>query len=103
MSTIADIEYKASMGMPVSSKTVRAIEARINQVVQQSEYLKEAETRAVKNDAIGEVAVGDRGELFTVGADGDIKKVSIGDYNIEKHGPALTVNELIQQRKFNPT
>jgi hypothetical protein len=34
METIADIEYKASMGIPVSSKTVRAIEARINRVVQ---------------------------------------------------------------------
>jgi hypothetical protein len=33
METIADVEHKASMGMPVSSKTVRAIEARINRVV----------------------------------------------------------------------
>jgi hypothetical protein len=34
MSTIADLEYKASLGVPISSKTVRAIEAKINQVAQ---------------------------------------------------------------------
>ena len=103
METVADLEYKQSMGIPVSSKTVRRVEAQINRVVQQSKYLQDAESRAEKNDAFGEIAVGNRGELFTVGESGDIKKISIGDYNIEKYGPALTVNELIEQRKFNPT
>jgi hypothetical protein len=96
MESIADIEHKQSMGMPVSSRTVRRVEAQINRVVQQSKYLKEAEERAEKNDAFGEIAVGNRGELFTVSEDGDIKTVSIRDYNAEKHGPALTVNELIE-------
>ena len=100
---IGDLEYKQSMGLPVSSRAVRQIEARINRVVQQASYLKEAEDRAIKNDALGEIAVGDRGELFTIGEKGDIQKISIGDYDQEKHGPALTVNELIQQRKFNST
>ena len=103
MESIAEIEYQQSLGMPVSPRAVRSIQAGINRVVQQSKYLEDAESRAVKNDALGEIAVGDRGELFTVGTDGDIKRISIGDYNIEKHGPALTVNELIEQRKFNPT
>lgn len=103
METVADLEYKQSMGIPVSSKTVRRVEAQINRVVQQSKYLQDAESRAEKNDAFGEIAVGNRGELFTVGESGDIKKISIVDYNVEKHGPALTVNELIEQRKFNPT
>lgn len=103
METIADLEYKQSLGIPVNSKTVRRIEAQINRVAQQSKYLQDAESRAEKNEAFGEIAVGNRGELFTVGEKGDIKKISIGDYNIEKHGPALTVNELIEQRKFNPT
>ena len=103
METIADLEYKQSLGIPVNSKTVRRIEAQINRVVQQSKYLQDAESRAEKNEAFGEIAVGNRGELFTVGEKGDIKKISIGNYNIEKHGPALTVNELIEQRKFNPT
>lgn len=103
METVADLEYKQSMGIPVSSKTVRRVEAQINRVVQQSKYLQDAESRAEKNDAFGEIAVGNRGELFTVGKSGEIQKISIGDYDIEKHGPALTVNELIEQRKFNPT
>lgn len=103
METIADIEYKASMGMPVSSKTVRSIEARINRVVQQSKYLEEAEKRAVKSDAIGEIAVGDHGQLFVLDEEGDIKGVSASEYKIDEHGPALTVNQLIEHRKFNPT
>ena len=99
---ISDLEYKQSLGIPISSRIVRKIEAQINRVVQQATYLQKAEDRAQTNDALGEIAVGDRGELFVVDGQ-DIKKVSIGDYNIEKHGPALTVNELIEQRKFNPT
>jgi hypothetical protein len=59
MGVIADLEYKSSMGMPVSSKAVRSIEARINRVAQQAKYLEQAEERAVKNDALGEIAVGD--------------------------------------------
>jgi hypothetical protein len=41
--------------------------------------------------------------LFTFNKNGNIQQVSLGEYDIEKHGPALTVNELIEQRKFNPT
>jgi hypothetical protein len=40
MGVIADLEYKSSMGVPVSSKTVRSIEARINRVAQQAKYLE---------------------------------------------------------------
>lgn len=103
LEAVGDLEYKHSMGMPVSSKTVRKLEAQINRVIQQSNYLEQAEERAVKNDAFGEIAVGDRGELFTFTESGGIQKISAGSYNAEKHGPALTVNELIEQRKFNPT
>jgi hypothetical protein len=34
--------------------------------------LEQAEERAMKNEAFGEVAVGDRGELFTFSENGDI-------------------------------
>jgi hypothetical protein len=43
----------------VSARTVRSIQANINRVAQQAKYLEDAENRAVKNDAIGEIAVGD--------------------------------------------
>ena len=103
LKAVGDLEYKQSMGVPVSSRTVRKLEAQINKVIQQSNYLEQAEERAMKNEAFGEVAVGDRGELFTFSENGDIQKIAAGSYNAEKHGPALTVNELIEQRKFNPT
>lgn len=103
LETVGDLEYQVKMGMPVSSRSVRKIEAQINRVIQQADYLEKAEERAVKNDAFGEIAVGDRGQLFTFNQNGKIQQVSLGEYNIEKHGPALTVNELIEQRKFNPT
>lgn len=103
LKAVGDLEYKQSMGVPVSSRTVRKLEAQINRVIQQSNYLEQAEERAMKNEAFGEVAVGDRGELFTFSENGDIQKIAAGSYNAEKHGPALTVNELIEQRKFNPT
>lgn len=103
LKAVGDLEYKQSMGVPVSSRTVRKLEAQINRVIQQSNYLEQAEERAMKNEAFGEIAVGDRGELFTFSENGDIQKIAAGSYDTEKHGPALTVNELIEQRKFNPT
>lgn len=103
LQAVGDLEYKQSMGIPVTGKTVRKLEAQINRVIQQSNYLEQAEERAVKNDAFGEIAVGDRGELFTFTETGDIQKIAAGSYDPSKHGPALTVNELIEQRKFNPT
>lgn len=103
LKAVGDLEYKQSMGVPVSSRTVRKLEAQINRVIQQSNYLEQAEERAMKNEAFGEIAVGDRGELFTFSENGGIQKIAAGSYSAEKHGPALTVNELIEQRKFNPT
>lgn len=103
LSQIGELEYQQSLGIPISSRTVRKLEAQINRVVQQADYLQVAEERAMKNDSFGEIAVGDRGELFVFTDGGDIKKVAINEYDINKHGAALTVNELIEQRKFNPT
>ena len=100
---ISEVEYKIGLGFPINPRTVRTLEANINRVKKQSEYLKQAEERAVKNDALGEIAVGDRGQLFVFKQNGDISQVSMGEYDYEKHGAALTVNELIEQRKFNPT
>lgn len=100
---IYEVERKISMGLPVNPRTVRTLEAGINRVKKQSDYLKQAEERAVKNDALGEIAVGDRGQLFVFKENGDITQVSMNEYDYEKHGAALTVNELIEERKFNPT
>jgi hypothetical protein len=92
MESIADLEYQQSLGMPVSPRAVRSIQANINRVAQQSKYLEDAESRALKNDAMGEIAVGDQGQLFTLTSEGNIRSISASEYNYDKHGAAMTVN-----------
>ena len=103
MDQVSSIEHKLSMGLPVSPRAIREIETRANRVIQQNNYLKKAEEQASKNNALGEIAVGNRGQLYTMTDKGNIKEVSISDYDYEKNGPAMTVNELLENRKFNPT
>jgi hypothetical protein len=43
LETVGDLEYQVKMGMPVSSRSVRKIEAQINRVIQQADYLEKAE------------------------------------------------------------
>ena len=103
MDQVSSIEHKLSMGLPVSPRAIREIETKANRVIQQNNYLKKAEEQASKNNALGEIAVGNRGQLYTMTDKGNIKEVSISDYDYEKNGPAMTVNELLENRKFNPT
>lgn len=99
---VAALEKRIDQGLPVSNSAVYRLQAKANRVIQQAEYLKEAEKIANQNNALGEIAVGNSGELFTLDQSGNVKKISMTQYDIEKHGPALTVNELVKQRKFNP-
>lgn len=103
MNQVSKLDQRMAAGLPVSSKAIRDLEAQANRVIQQNDYLKEAEKLADKNDARGEIAVGGRGQLYTLQENGKIKTVSMADYDAEKDGPAMTVNELIEHRKFNPT
>ena len=103
MDQVSKLDQRMAAGLPVSSKVIRDLEAQANRVIQQNDYLKEAEKLADKNDARGEIAVGGRGQLYTLQENGKIKTVSMADYDAEKDGPAMTVNELIEHRKFNPT
>lgn len=103
MDQVSKLDQRMAIGLPVSSKAIRDLEAQANRVIQQNDYLKEAEKLADKNDARGEIAVGGRGQLYTLQENGKIKTVSMADYDAEKDGPAMTVNELIEHRKFNPT
>lgn len=103
MDQVSKLDQRMAAGLPVSSKAIRSLEAQANRVIQQNDYLKEAEKLADKNEARGEIAVGGRGQLYTLQENGKIKTVSMADYDAEKDGPAMTVNELIEHRKFNPT
>ena len=99
---VGELEHKQSMGIPVSAGMVRKLEALGNRVIQQAKYLKEAEEKATSNEALGEVAVGSRGELFVADADKSIKQVSLSEFNPEKM-TALTVGEILEARKFAPS
>lgn len=103
MNQLADVEEDISRGLGVNKRTLYALQAEANRIIQQKNYLTKAESSAEENQSIGEIAVGSRGELFTIGEDGNIKSISSHNYDIEKDGPALTVGELIEHRKFNPT
>lgn len=103
MNQLAALEQQAAMGINVNKSALYSLQAEANRIVQQHSYLKKAEETAEKNEAIGEIAVGDKGQLFTLSNNGDITQVSSSEYDVSKHGHALTVGELIEHRKFNPS
>ena len=103
---LSRLEDRLNKGLPVTKAMTHSVMSKINKVLQNSKYLEDAEKYSEKNDAIGEIAVGNyygRGQLYVLDRKNDIKSVDLAQYDPEKHGPALTINELIEHRKFNPT
>lgn len=99
---IARIETKQQRGMPVSATELNQVRAKINRVIKASEYYDKARKNAADNDALGEIAVTDRGELFVWdGEKHQVKKVSKHDFNAQEQ-VALTVGELIDARANSP-
>lgn len=101
MDMLADFEHKSSFGMGVNKRQLYRLQAYANQIIKQSEYLDAAEKRAEQNGALDEFAVDARGYLYVPGENGKINKVHASEFDASKH-MALTVGELLQQRKFNP-
>jgi hypothetical protein len=63
--------------------------------------MQEAEKKALSNNSMDSIAIDDKGYVFTF--DGKkISKKSLSTYDKEKER-ALTVGELIQSRKEDPT
>ena len=103
---LSRLEDRLNKGLPVTKAMTHSVMSKINKVLQNSKYLEDAEKYSEKNDAIGEIAVGNyygRGQLYVLDRKNDIKSIDLAQYDPEKHGPALTINELIEHRKFNPT
>lgn len=98
---MSELQRRLDMGLPVSSGAIAALSAHANKVVQHSKYLDQARIEAEKNNALGEIAVGTHGELYTYNKNGEIKAVSSNSYDPKKDGPCLTVNDLLTQRRFN--
>lgn len=100
---IGRLQNKQNRGIPVSATELNQLKAKINRVVKASEYFEQAKKNAKENDALGEIAVTDRGELFVFDQDiNKIKKITKNEFNIEEHGAALTVSELIRYRENLP-
>lgn len=102
MNKLADLEQDIDNGFGVNKRALYSLQAQANRIIQQADYLKKAENNAEKNETFGEIAVGGRGELFVLNGT-ELKTVLASQYDAEKDGPAMTVGELIEHRKFNPT
>lgn len=100
MAMVADFENEQQMGLGVDRRKLYDIRAYANQIVQQKKFLKSAEDEAVKNGAWDEFAVDSRGFLYVMDESGRISRVAPSKFNSDKY-QALTVGELIQQRKEN--
>lgn len=98
---IANLEHRAAIGLGVSSSEVWAINAQINRVVQNAKYLEAAEKQAIKNDALADIAVDDKGYMYVMTEKG-LGKKRITEFNAEKE-QALTVSDLINYRKNVPS
>lgn len=72
-----------------------------NTVIRQGDFLKTAEENAYKNNAIDEIAISPKSELFVINQDQKIEKVHIQKFNPKKHY-AMTVGELLEYRKYAP-
>jgi len=98
----AAYEKRIERGLPVSSSALLSFKAKVNRVIQSANYLEKAETEATKNDALGEIAVGSRGELFIYDKSEGIKQINVNKFDAENM-TALTVGEIIEARKFAPS
>lgn len=100
MGMLAKFEQQQDFGLGINKSQLYGLRSYANQIIKQAEYLDKAEKRAETNGAFDEYAVDTHGYLYTAGENGTIKKVHASEF---KYGQdiALTVGELIQQRRFN--
>lgn len=76
---------------------------KFNQLKQNKELWKDAYTQAKSTGGIGEIAIGSSGEVFIKTSNGDLRSVSLTDYEKYKSKyRALTVSELLTERQYNP-
>lgn len=100
MQRVAEFEKTISY-QGFNKNTLYALLSEANRVIKQGDFLKQAETSAIQNNAIDEVAISPKSELFVIGSDSNIKKVHMSRFDSKKHR-ALTVGELLEYRKYAP-
>lgn len=85
-----------------SSTALRMI-SEINKLRQSKEIWKEASRNAVSQGSLGEVAVGNSGEVFVKDKDNKLKAVTVSEYKRNSDSLKLLTNaELLQERNYNP-
>ena len=99
---LSEFERRIDIGLPISNRQIRNLQSYANQIIKQSEYLTRAENTAEKNNALSEIAVSARGYLYVPDENGSIKQIHASKFDPENQ-QALTVGELIEHRKFNPS
>lgn len=99
---LADFEQQSNFGLGVNKRQLYKLQAYANRIIKNSEYLDAAEKRAEENGALDEFAVDARGNLFITDDKGRIQRIHASKFDASKQ-QALTVGELLQQRKYNPS
>ena len=87
---LSRLEDRLNKGLPVTKTMTHSVMSKINKVLQNSKYLEDAEKYSEKNDAIGEIAVGNyygRGQLYVLDRKNDIKSIDLAQYDPENHLP----------------
>lgn len=97
---IANLEYRQSVGLPVSQSEIHQITKDINRVSRFSDYMKDAESQAKQNDSLADIAISDSGSIWVAKENGQISTKSLENFDAEKER-ALTVSDLINLRKHN--
>ena len=88
-----------SLGVDKSS--FYELQSLANRIIQNNKYMDEAVKRAETNGAIDDYAIDQTGFIYTADQKGQIKKIAFSDFDPSKNR-ALSINELIQYRRFSP-
>lgn len=85
-----------------SSSAIRMI-SEINRLRSSNEIWKNARSSAISQDSLGEVAVGNYGEVFIKDKNNKVKSITLNEYKKNKSELRLLTNaELLHERNQNP-
>ena len=80
-----------------------SLASKANLLINNSALMDSAMKEAYSNDGLVELAIGTRGQLFVQDKNGNIKQISMPEYNKKRDQfSAMTVNDLSKARMYNP-
>ena len=102
---LSDLQSSSSNPFLNSRNRSNALQliGKINELKESKNMWNKALARVENQDALGEVAVGSSGEVYTKDKDNKLTAMSIGEYMKKKDSVRLlTNNELLYERQYNP-